>query len=66
MVLVIPDPGRALVLLGLGVGNAGIVVDGGVVIAGGILWGSNSSTRMVFIVGKYIIRVFLMVGKLLW
>ena len=66
LVLVIPDPGRALVLLGLDVGNAGIVVDGGVVIAWGILWGSNSSTRMFFLVGKYIIRVFLMVGKLLW
>ena len=50
LVLVIPDPGRALVLLGLDVGNAGIVVDGGVV----KLWGSNSSTRMEFLVGKYI------------
>ena len=33
LVLDIPDPGRALVLLGLNDGNAGIVVDVVVVIA---------------------------------
>ena len=62
LVLVIPDPGRALVLLGLDVGNAGIVVDGGVVVAGGIYYGDQAlPLGWSFLVGKY-----MMVGKLLW
>ena len=50
--LVLPDFGSALVLLGVDGGDAGIVVDVGVVIARQILGGSDSSTRMDFYWGN--------------
>ena len=48
LVLVLPDPGRALVLLGGDGGNAGIVWDGGVGDSWEIILGSDSSTWMEF------------------